>query len=362
MKKRIALIFGGKSAEHEVSIVSAKNIFKGINKKKYNIVLIGITPKGEWIKIKKNLFLSESKKNSINKITKKLGESVFPFTRQGNFFIKTSRRNEKVALVFPIIHGPFGEDGSIQGLLKLYNTPFVGAGILGSAAGMDKEFSKKILRNAKIPVGKFLVIKKANKNEKTFEEIKKELGIPFFIKPASLGSSVGVSKIRNIKEFEKGTCLAFCYDNKIILEKFIEGRELECSVLGNEKPCASVLGEIIPKYDFYSYKAKYLDKKGADLIIPADISKKITKKIQEMAINVYQALDCEGMGRVDFFLTEKNKIYANEINTIPGFTSISMYPKLWEKSGLPYEKLIEKLITLALERHNQEEKLRVALK
>ena len=352
--KTIALIFGGRSAEHEVSVVSAKNVFAAIDKKKYEILLIGITHQGEWLQIGKENFLNKQ----FSRVEKKSGKSAIPFFKEGQFFIKAGTKESRINIVFPVLHGPFGEDGSIQGLLKFFNVPFVGAGILGSAIGMDKVISKRLLREANIPTAKFISFEKNQKNKINFAEIQKNLGVPLFIKPANLGSSVGISKVKNKKEFQKAVDFAFKYDTKIIIEESIKGKEIECSVLGNDNPIASLPGEIIPTHEFYSYKAKYLDKNGAKMAIPANISKKLIQEIQDLAIKTYETLCCEGMGRVDFFLTEDDKIFVSEINTIPGFTSISMYPKLWEASGISYKKLIDKLISLAIERYEKENKLK----
>jgi D-alanine-D-alanine ligase len=225
---------------------------------------------------------------------------------------------------------------------------------------MDKDVSKRLLKEAGIPTAKFMVFKKYEKDKISFERVKKNLGLPFFIKPANLGSSVGISKVKNKNEFEKALGYAFDYDDKIIIEEFIEGKEIECSILGNEDPIASAPGEIIPTHDFYSYEAKYLDENGAKMAIPANISPAAAKKIQKLAIRTFKTLNCEGMARVDFFLKENGEIYINEVNTIPGFTSISMYPKLLEKSGISYPDLIDKLIDLAIERHDREKKLKIS--
>jgi D-alanine-D-alanine ligase len=317
-KLKIGVLFGGKSAEHEVSINSANNVMAGLDKKKYEIVPI---------KIKKDGKFDASLLNNLD-------------------------------VVFPVLHGPFGEDGSMQGLLKLAGVPFVGPGVLGSAVGMDKEITKRVLRDNGIPIGDFRVFR-ANKRI-DFNKIKKELGLPLFIKPANMGSSVGISKVRNEKEFKKAVKDAFLYDSKIIIEEFIEGREIECAVLGNEKPIASLPGEIIPNADFYSYESKYIDDKSI-CEIPAKLDKKTIKKIQELSVKTFQVLNCEGLSRVDFFIKKNGAILVNEINTIPGFTDISMYPKMWEKSGLPISKLLDKLIKLAMERINKEKKLKTSV-
>jgi len=359
-KIHVAVLFGGKSAEHEVSIRSAQSIYNALDKKKYDITLIGIDKNGVWIPFNtekllssKRILLDEQKNTTIT--------AIAPYGTNGQFLAKKSSGGvEKVDVVFPVLHGPFGEDGTIQGLLKLANVPFVGAGVLGSAVGMDKDVAKRLLRDAGLPTANFHIYSEFEKKNISFEKVKKDLGLPLFVKPANLGSSVGITKVHDKAEFIKAVNSAFCYDNKILIEEYIKGKEIECSVLGNDKPIASVCGEIIPNHEFYSYEAKYLDDNGAVLSIPAKISKPIMSKIQVLAVKVFKVLCCEGMARVDFFLTEDEKIYINEINTIPGFTSISMYPKLWEESGIPYGKLIDTLIKLAIDRHNKEQKLKTS--
>jgi D-alanine-D-alanine ligase len=264
---------------------------------------------------------------------------------------------EKVDVVFPILHGPFGEDGTVQGLLKLAGVPFVGAGVLGSAVGMDKDVMKRLLRDAKIPIPKFITLK-LGEDVPSYSSIAEKLGSPFFVKPANLGSSVGVNKVGKNSEYKTAIDAAFEYDNKILIEQFMEGREIECSVLGNENPIASVPGEVVPTHEFYSYEAKYIDENGAALEIPAKLAAQITRRIQQLAVDTFKTLSCEGLARVDFFLTTKNKIVVNEINTIPGFTSISMYPRLWQASGISYTDLIDRLIQLALERFAKEKRLK----
>lgn len=316
---KIGVLFGGKSAEHEVSLQSAKNVINALDKSKYQVISV-----------------------KINKA--------------GKFNFETIK---KFDLVFPVMHGPFGEDGSMQGLLKLAGVPFVGPSVLGSAVGMDKDVMKRLLRDAGIPIGKFLTFFAGDKI--SFEDVKKELGLPVFVKPANLGSSVGINKVKNEKDWKHALKDAFLYDSKIVVEENINGREIECSVLGNEDPIASIPGEIIANQEFYSYDAKYIDQ-GSVAEIPAKIDKKIAQEIQALAVKVFKVLNSEGMGRVDFFLKEDGEILVNEINTIPGFTSISMYPKMWEKSGLPLPKLLDKLIDLAIARHQRDQKLRTSVK
>ncbi len=360
-KINLTIIFGGKSAEHEVSILSAKSIVEAIDKDKYNISLIGISKKGDWLNIDKEALLSGNLLLEQKAPKDKAHAQKITHQKNSNFLQEIGIGKKEVNVVFPILHGPFGEDGTIQGLLKMLDVPFVGPSILSSAINMDKDISKKLLKEAGIPIVKFATYRKDNKKNISFDNLKKLLGLPFFVKPANLGSSVGISKVNKNKDFEKAIQEAFLYDNKVIIEEGIEGKEIECAVLGNENPTASILGEIIPTQDFYSYDAKYLDENGAEMAIPANISKTTTKKIQELAIKSFKTLCCEGMGRVDFFLTADNKIFVNEINTIPGFTPISMYPKLWEKSGLSYSKLLDKLIQLAISRHQRDKKLKTSV-
>jgi D-alanine-D-alanine ligase len=264
-------------------------------------------------------------------------------------------------VVFPILHGPFGEDGTVQGLLKLADIPFVGAGVLGSAAGMDKEVMKRLLRDGGAPIGKFLALR-SHEPIPPYGEVAAALGAPFFVKPANMGSSVGIRKIRREEEYLPGLGEAFQYDSKIVLEEFIRGRELECSVLGNENPAASVPGEVIVGHEFYSYEAKYLDEKGAVLEIPAKVPAAVEARVRELALKTFSILCCEGLSRVDFFLRGERPedVLVNEINTMPGFTRISMYPKLWEASGLSYTALIDRLIRLAIERFEREKRIRTS--
>ena len=316
-KLKIGVLFGGKSAEHEVSIMSAKNVISALNKQKYRIIPIKIN-------------------------------------RDGKFNFSAVKKSD---VVFPVLHGPFGEDGIIQGFLKLIDKPFVGAGILGSAIGMDKDVMKRLFREAGIPTPKFIIFHYTDKI--IFKEIKKKLGLPMFIKPANMGSSVGIHKVKTEKEFKDAVQDAFKYDLKIIIEENIDGQEIECSVLGNENPVASNPGEIIPGDDFYSYDAKYISE--SKTLIKARVGENVKEKIKQLAIQVYKTLECEGMGRVDFLFKKNGEVLVNEINTIPGFTNISMYPKLWEASGLSQTKLLDKLIDLAIERFKKEKKLKTTV-
>jgi D-alanine-D-alanine ligase len=359
-KLKIGVLFGGKSAEHEVSLQSARNVINGLDKNKYEIVPIGITKEGKWLLSNTSNFLLNSNNPKLIRLNKSNREVALHAEGHGSLALTNSNSNtkEKIDVIFPVMHGTFGEDGSMQGLLKIADVPYVGAGVLGSAVGMDKEVMKRLLRDAGIPVCKFISYRSGEKIN--FNKIKKEFGMPLFIKPANMGSSIGINKVTNEKEFKTAIKEAFMFDTKILIEEFIKGREIECAVLGNDKPIASTPGEIISNHEFYSYDAKYIDE-GARAEIPAKIDKKTTKRVQELAVKTFQVLNCEGMGRVDCFLKKNGTVLVNEINTIPGFTDISMYPKLWEASGLSQTKLLDKLIELAIERFEKEKKLRTSV-
>ena len=359
-KLRVAILFGGKSAEHEISIISAKNIFDAIDKKKYEVVLIGIDKKGRWYLNDDARLLQQVKTPTPIKFNRESNAlALVPGNKTKQWIYLSGHRKQKpVDVVFPVLHGTFGEDGTVQGLLKLADLPFVGAGVLGSAVGMDKDAMKRLLRDAGIPIAKFLVFDGAGQEQIDFAAVTRELGLPLFVKPANLGSSVGISKAKSEAEFRNAVKDAFRYDRKILVEEAIQGREIECSVLGNERPIASLPGEIVTRHEFYSYEAKYLDENGARLEIPAKLPPRVAEEIQQAAIKTFKALCCEGMARVDFFLRDEREVIVNEINTIPGFTKISMYPKLWEASGISYTELIDRLIQLALERFQREKKLK----
>jgi len=360
-KINVGILFGGKSAEHIISIKSARNIVEGLDRKKYQPVLIGVDQKGQWLYIKDEEKLSEPE--SVFNFEKEAAIPLHIIPGDTSQAIQSTHPEEnfpQVAVIIPIIHGPYGEDGALQGLLKLSNIPFVGASVLGSAVGMDKEVMKRLLRDAGIANAKYKCYTSGNKTEIDFKKIEAELGLPLFIKPANLGSSIGISKVSQAGEFDNAITLAFQYDRKIIIEEQIEGRELECALLGNDEVRASVPGEVVQvneKHGFYSYQAKYFDADGAVIQIPAELTGEQIKKIQEIAIKTYKTLSCEGMARVDVFLTKEGAIYVNEINTLPGFTNISMYPKLWEQSGIAYAALLENLIDLAIERSKEENRL-----
>lgn len=357
-KIKVGILFGGKSAEHEISLTSAKHVIDALDKNKYDPVLIGIDKSGRWLYNKDSRLILHA--DHIEKIALNQESHTTALAPQSEGQLSsgsTDTIGPKVDVVFPILHGPLGEDGTIQGLLKLAHVPFVGAGVLGSAVGMDKDVMKRLLREAGLPIGKYLALK-SHQNRPSFDSIIQTLGKTCFVKPANLGSSVGISRVDNEEQYLKALEDAFSYDHKIIIEEFIEGREIECAILGNEDPQASIPGEISFTHDFYSYEAKYLDDKGYKIDIPAQISDKQITEIQDIAIRTFQVLECEGFARVDVFLTKDGKILVNEINTIPGFTQISMYPKLWEASGISYSDLIDQLLQLAIERFEKDKKIK----
>ncbi len=349
---RVGILFGGKSAEHEVSLRSAKNVIAALDQEKYEPVLIGIDTAGAWHLVSpEQLSLWDRVEANTDSLI------VLAPSGRGNIISLDGKTiDTTLDVVFPILHGTFGEDGTAQGLLKLAGIPFVGAGVLGSAVGMDKDVMKRLLRDAGIPVSEFLVCQR--KNTPQYGEARRALGSPLFIKPANAGSSIGVSKVRTEEEYTKAIHDAFLSDRQIIIEESVVGREIECAILGNDDPIASVPGEVILHDDFYSYEAKYLEKDAATIVIPAKLSGEEASKIQALAIRTFEALSCEGLGRVDVFLKENGDIFVNEINTLPGFTSISMYPQLFEASGISYTDLIDRLISLALDRFEGEKKLR----
>ena len=359
-KTRVALLFGGKSAEHEVSLQSAKNVYEAIDRNKYDVVLIGIDQEGKWHLNDAQRFLLDENDPGHIRLQKGTGSLALVPGQNDGKVIDVFKHDAvgQIDVVFPILHGPFGEDGTVQGLLRLAGIPFVGAGVLGSAVSMDKVVMKQLFAFAGIPHARFLSFGYHQRDRIQYDDIQQILKTPFFVKPANLGSSVGIHKIHNKSELQSALDDAFTFDNKIIIEEFIDGREIECSVLGNENPIVSVPGEVKPRHEFYDYDAKYIDEKGASFEIPANLTDEVAEIIRNLARQSFITLCCDGMARVDFFITKENNIYVNELNTIPGFTRISMYPKLWEASGIPYAELIDRLIQLALEKHNRELRLR----
>jgi D-alanine-D-alanine ligase len=361
MKKiRVGVVFGGRSAEHEVSLQSARNVLEALDREKYEPFLIGIDRDGRWRLDEQTRLLFDAARPLPNLVADGPREVALVARGEGSRLLDLSGNTElgKLDVIFPVLHGPYGEDGSVQGLCRLANIPCVGAGILGSAVGMDKDVMKRLLRDAGVPNARFLLVLRGGETP-GFKEVAARLGTPVFVKPANLGSSVGISRAGTAEEFAAALTKAFRYDRKLVVEENIVGREIECSVLGNEDPVASVPGEIVTGggHDFYDYDAKYLDEKGAELHVPAALDAQTTERVRSLAVKTYTVLCCEGMARVDMFLRAAGEVLVNEINTIPGFTRISMYPKLWEASGIPPRQLVDRLIQLALERHAIEQGL-----
>jgi len=399
MKKlRVGILFGGRSGEHEVSLLSAASVLNAIDKARFDVVPIGITKEGRWLTASDAERLLQGKgsgesgsQTHTSQAHLRAGDpeatpgaavlargeavmvppepqrqpgSLTPFQSESGPARRVSDRAINVDIIFPVLHGTFGEDGTIQGLLELADIPYVGAGVLGSAAGMDKDVMKSLFQAAGLPIVKHVTILRSAWEaapKKLQKLVESNLKYPVFVKPANLGSSVGISKAHDGKDLAPAIAEAAKFDRKIVIEQGVGGkkqkaREIECSVLGNDQPEASVAGEIVPGKEFYDYTAKYVDE-GSQLIIPAKLSKAETKKIQQLAVSAFQAVDCSGLARVDFLMDPKNrKIYLNEINTMPGFTAISMYPKLWAASGLAYPDLIERLIRLGQERHEEKKR------
>lgn len=348
-KIRITLIFGGRSAEHEVSIRSAKNIFLALNEDEFETSLVYIDREGHWFMSSGQALRVGDHFSDFLVVQRMLNQQVhLVLGGKGQWrYAESGEIAMESDVIFPVLHGPNGEDGSIQGYLELARVPYVGARVLGSAIGMDKDIMKRLLRDADLPIGNFLTLSADDPLD--YQAICKSLGSVIFVKPARLGSSIGVSKVHGEAEFIQAVQIAFQYDRKIIIEEYISGREVECSVLGGPDLVASMPGEVKPSHDFYSYEAKYLDPHGATFAIPADLNKEASAKIQELAVKTFSVLECEGMARVDFFVTSDNRVFINEINTIPGFTAISMYPKMWEVSGISYEHLIKRLVQVAIQ-------------
>lgn len=361
MKKiKVGVIFGGKSAEHEVSLQSAKNIVEAMDRDKYEPVLIGIDKNGKWHINDASSYLINAENPKLIQLNKSNDHVALVPGETENQLIHAegSIEMDQLDVIFPIVHGTLGEDGSLQGMLRIANLPYVGPDVLSSAICMDKDIAKRLMSGAGINVAKGKAYTHAQRDLIDYEELSSQFGEPLFIKPANQGSSVGVSKVSTKEEFEKAIDSAFEYDNKVMIEETLVGREIEFSVLGNDKPIVSLPGEILPKTEFYSYESKYIDEDGAELAVPAELSEEVTEKMQQVALDAFQTLQCEGLARVDFFLTEDDEIYVNEVNTLPGFTKISMYPKLWEVSGIEYSDLISRLIDLAIERHERQEGLK----
>jgi D-alanine-D-alanine ligase len=355
-RRRVAVLFGGRSAEHEVSCISARSVIDALDPEAFEVIPIGITRQGRWHRLAGPPALP-SETGRMPEVTEGSGTAV-ELAGEGpssELVAADGSSREPIDVVFPVLHGPFGEDGTVQGMLELAGIPYVGAGVLGSAVGMDKEVQKRLFREAGLPVGPFEAVQERDwaDDPESIEAAAAALGYPVFTKPATLGSSVGVARVEDVGGLAAGLEEAFRYAREALIEKAASGgRELECSVLGNDEPVASVAGEIVPEgHPFYDYEAKYLDERGAQLLIPADVKPEVMEEVQRLAVAAFRAIKCAGMARVDFFLLGEDRLWVNEVNTIPGFTSISMYPKLWEASGLGYRELVRRLLDLAVERH-----------
>ncbi len=354
---RVGILFGGRSGEHQVSLMSAASVWKAIDRERFEPVPIGITLEGRWL-------VPESFEEAVS--TPALGEnghrvllmpepgfsSLRPLEDSGGVSEWISSRLD---VVFPVLHGPLGEDGTVQGLFELADVPYVGAGVAASAVGMDKVLMKRLFEARDLPICRFLAFRRSRwerEPDRVRGRCRDELGFPCFVKPANLGSSVGISKVNGPGGLDAAIDLACRYDRKFMVEKAVRGRELEVSVLGNENPRASVPGEVRPKREFYDYRAKYSEGES-ELIVPAELSRETSGRLRQLAVEAFRAIDAEGLARVDFFMAESGEILVNEINTMPGFTHVSMYPRLWEKTGLGYSELLTRLIELGLERHRE---------
>jgi D-alanine-D-alanine ligase len=373
-KRRIGVIYGGRSGEHEVSLASAAAVFQNLDPEKYEAIAIRIEKDGRWALPRRapSMMKAADVIQSRPELSDGSREAHLVAHPGGDTLITIDQREDRAIVsglgldvVFPVLHGPYGEDGTVQGLLELANVPYVGAGVLASAVGMDKAVMKKVFAAQQLPICDYEVVMKRDwlrDESKVVKRVGNALGFPVFVKPANLGSSVGISKARHATELRDAIALAAEFDRKIVIEAAVPAaREIEIAVLGNDEPEASLPGEIIPSREFYDYEAKYLDE-GSRTIIPAELTKKQTEQVRSLAVKAFQAIDCAGMARVDFLLArESGVLYLNEVNTIPGFTTISMYSKMWEASGVPYPKLLDRLIDLAIERHAEKQQLRTSI-
>jgi len=348
-KINVGILFGGKSVEHEVSLQSAKNVVAALDKNKYNVHLIGIDKEGKWHLYEEKDYLVDAEDpeaialGSKKDIVELLHE---PKTCFG-----------PIDVIFPILHGSFGEDGTVQGFLKLANIPFVGPDVTGAAIGMDKDVMKRLIREANIPTTEFFTLHQHERHLWPFEKVVKKISLPFFVKPASSGSSIGIHKVNKQEQFDEAVEKAFNYDRKILIEKAVVGREIECSLLGNEYPIVSLPCEIVPSGEFHSYASKYVDPEGAEFIIPVELKPDELSRVQKTALDAYKVLCCEGFARIDLFLKPDGEVLFNEINTIPGLTNMSPYNKMWEATGLPFPELLDRLIQLALDRFEKQKRL-----
>jgi D-alanine-D-alanine ligase len=358
---RVGILFGGRSGEHEVSLASAASVIRALDPEKYEAVPIGIDKDGRWlVSAKAHKLLADVLKTG-NRVLLPADPSAATLVPLG---AGAGQPSVPIDVVFPVLHGTFGEDGTVQGLLEMANMPYVGAGVLASAVGMDKDVQKRLFEQAGLPVVSFMVFRRSeweNNREDIAADVLTQLRLPIFVKPATAGSSVGMTKVTTREQLPEAIDHAAQFGMKIIVERGVDAREIEVSVLGNDEIRASIPGEIVPHRDYYDYKAKYIEQ-GTQLVIPAELTEKQVRTFQEYAVKAFRCIDGTGMARCDFFLEKRtNKIYVNELNTIPGFTSISMYPKLWEASGLSYSQLLDELINLALELHKQKAKTKYSI-
>ena len=360
-RTRVGIIFGGRSVEHEVSLASARSVMEAIDPERFDVIPIGITKEGGWISSGKPLaLLEESAAGSPRPAAPADDSALSPVQAGLPGTVESMSSFAPPDVIFPLVHGIYGEDGTLQGLLEMADLPYVGSGVLGSSVGMDKDVSKKLFEREGLPVVECRIVRRADWNRQgpaLFDEIVDALGLPLFVKPAGSGSSVGVSKVRTREEFDAAVRLAFEYDRKVMIERAVNAREIEVAVLGNDDPSASVAGEIVPCHEFYDYEAKYLSE--SQLVIPAAIPEELSDRIRALAIRAFQTLELSGLARVDFFLDrDSQEVFLNEVNTLPGFTPVSMYPRLWQATGLSYRSLITRLIELAVERHRARKALK----
>ena len=347
VKQRVAVILGGRSGEHDVSVVSARSVMSALDPERWEPVPFAISRTGNWLTV-------DETRSALHAGDRRFGSGGAP--------LLLSPALEELArceIVFPLIHGTFGEDGSLQGLLEMAGLPYAGCGVAASAIGMDKALMKALFREAGVRQARYAVVRSAEVAEdehRAFRYVEQTIGYPCFVKPANGGSSVGVTKVRSREDVPRAFAAAFAYDEKAIIEQAISGQEVECSVLGNDAPEASVSGEIVPDREFYDFESKYASSSRSELHIPARISEPVAARVRELSLRMFRVMGCEGYARVDFFVTEEGEVLANEVNTIPGFTSISMYPKLWEASGLRYPALLTRILELGLERHARRER------
>ena len=369
-KLRVGVLFGGRSGEHEISLVSAASVLRGLNREKYEVIPLAITKEGRWV-LPGRALLEASLSHADLRRALAIGRSVVLPAEPSETALQPMKSGESdpafslaLDVVFPVLHGTFGEDGTVQGLLELAGLPYVGAGVLGSAVGMDKEVQKRLFRQAGLPIPRFACVRRHEWERcraEVLRVVRRRLRLPVFVKPANLGSSVGITKVRAAKALPAALDHAAEFDRKILVEQAIAAREIEVSVLGNEAPVASLPGEVIPGREFYDYAAKYLED-TTRFLVPARLQPRQVRRFQELAVAAFRAIEGAGMARVDFLLQRRTgKIFVNEINTIPGFTAISMYPKLWEASGLSYPELLDRLIELALERHREKARTRFSI-